>query len=126
MTSDIQSATAEVVLVVKFLLLLVADCSPFFRCTGSARMHFDASAAQCKNFNSFFVNDLRLEFFFDEIEDSDSNPVSESPINSGPFTKFFGQCSPKGKMVDHDVAALLRKQMFDTFVLCVWIAHDGR
>ena len=67
------------------------------------------------------------------------DPVSESPINGGPFPEGFGQCSPstpvfanvgqgspKGTMIDGDIAALLRKKMFDTFVLCAWIVHDGR
>ena len=102
-------------------------------------MNLDVSAVQCKNCNSFSVNDLRLELLFSEVEDSDFDPVSKSPIDGGPFSEFFGQCSPctsvfgdvvqgspKGKRVDHDVAALLRKQMFDTFVLGVGIVHDER
>ena len=102
-------------------------------------MHLDVSAVQRKHFNSFFVNDLHLEFFFDAIEDSDVDPVSESPIDGGPFPEFFGQCSPstsvftnvvqgspKSAVVDFNIAALLRKKMFDTFVLGVWIVHDGR
>jgi len=102
-------------------------------------MNLDVSAVQCKNFNPFFVNDLCLELFFDAIEDSDSNPVSKSPIDGGPFPVFLGksppctsvfadvaQGSPKGERVDNDIATLLRKKMFDTFILLVWTVHGGR
>ena len=52
-------------------------------------MNFDISAVQCKDFNSFFINDLRLEFFFDAVEDSDGDPISESPIDGVPVVKIF-------------------------------------
>ena len=45
-----------------------------------------------------------------------------------PSTPVFAdvvQGSPKSEMVNNDVAAMLRKQMFDTAVLCVGIVHDG-
>ena len=80
---------------VKPPLLVPMDCSPFFWRTGSVRMNFDVSAVQCKNFNSFSVNDLCLKFprlfgkTVDEVEDSDVNPVSESPINGRPIVKIF-------------------------------------
>ena len=85
----------------------------------------------------FFVNGLRLEFFFDAVEDSDGDPISESPIDGGPFSEFFGQgspsatvfCdvvqgSPKGEMIDNHIAALLRKQLFDTFNVFLSPFHE--
>ena len=52
-------------------------------------MNFDVSAVQCKNFNSFSVNDLRLEFFLDEVEDSDFDPVSKSPIDVQTYNNTY-------------------------------------
>ena len=52
-------------------------------------MHFDISAVQRKHCNSLCVNDLRLEFFLNAIEDSDVDPVSESPIDGGPVVNIF-------------------------------------
>ena len=59
--------------------------------------------------------------------------------NGGPFPEFLGQGSPgtpvfadgvqgspKDKMIDNDIDTLLRKQMFDTFVLFVGAFQDGR
>jgi hypothetical protein len=56
-------------------------------------MHFDRSAVQSKSLNSFPINDLRLEFFFDAVENAEVNPVPKATIEGAPLAECFRQVS---------------------------------
>jgi hypothetical protein len=102
-------------------------------------MHFDRSAVQSKSLNSFPINDLRLELFFDEIEDSQVDPAAKATIEGEPLTEFFGQVSPattifddvlesaeNGEVVDCDIVSLHRTQMFDPIIKFFCPLHGER
>ena len=111
----------------------------FFRRTRAVGMNFDVGAVQCKCLNPFDINGVRLEFFFDTVEDSGRNPIAKSPVNGEPVPEFFGQRSPsatvfghvlqgtkEGKVVHLNIAALRRQQVSDTCVLLRGKDHDER
>jgi hypothetical protein len=107
--------------------------------TSAIGMNFDVSAVQRKCLNPCYINDLRLEFFFDAVENSFVNPSTKTLIDRVPFAKVFGQGSPatavfvdvlqgskKSEILNDYITSLPRQQMFDTPVLFLCQFHKER
>ena len=90
-------------------------------------MNFDVGAIQNKHLNPFDTNGLRLKVLFDLVEDAEVNPVTKAAVDAVPVAELFRQGTPftsvfgnvlqglkKAKVVNLNIAALLRKQMLNT------------
>ena len=57
-------------------------------------MNFDVGTIQSKHLNPFDTNGLRLEHFFDLVEDAFVDPVTKAAVDAIPVAELFGQGSP--------------------------------
>gem|GEM_PF-2207814 len=131
------SATIERILVVKPPLLLPILCGPFFGRTRTIRMNFDMATIQHRCFNSFGVDDLRFEMFFDTIENANIDPVAKTVVNTVPVAELFRQGLPftsvfsdgvqglkKRKIINFNIASLFGKQVLYPFDVFLCPFHD--